>query len=870
MNKRILALVLALLMITVAGLPAMAETDGVNYLNIAPGDCWTVTNVGDTDIPLSLSRMDYVICDAEGNVTARDVYAVYPNESPTLPAGGKLIIHDCGYASSSRLELNGEVTAEKNEPSALLHADIWFGETYAFTNITDHSANVLLRTESNEAWAYYIFNADGTVNKKDFFYNGGGSIRREVLSVPAGGRAAVTTDGWYRFRHSSGSFASAVAPHVYCMARSEYFTMEANAEPAWVFGVLGLNETAAFKNVSGRTQEVYCEGSAAVYYAGEAHKLKAVNAGGTLEVPAGYTVAMGGASLDGSRYALLNEAFEPAELPAPVIWTTAATLKVTFTNVSGKAAPFFGVTTSMLEKNPDKYAALGAGVISDTECEGVKGIMLPTGGKVIITGVNGSFRALSGQFEISAEPIKQAGVEAVVVYEGESVALANDSDEAREVILCGTFSAKGDYYDILEKSYTGLGSSSKMNIKAGDTTKFTAVSGVCSLQFAAGDFTVTEGVEPVYKYKVLRAGETFVTPDVIVGDDRVHRTGHPYRVQELKVEKNEEGYDDVTLHALESCGTTIFRFRTAGGWSEINAPLTETVSLSKRESVKFTWKDEAVENGVTLSGITLKGAVAYVETEWDDYSSGYISNMQPRAFTLKYMESDTLQMTFTALEDGCVLRYYPCVVNAQTVESPIAVETLPKGESRIYRPTVSSGFDFFTYGLNAESEVYNFYRGSFGDVRRGFVTPHTENSYEYGMAPIRITATDSDLTLIYLKEHVEKCAVMPICGKLISGGEVVSRDDVGQVDIDTVEVSVYTEQAGPFTLILASYDENGRLIDAVSRPAVPSAAEGGQIITVSFPFTCSTDTAKVRLFALDGQNKPVTKALTIYDGENNE
>ncbi|MBQ3378816.1 MAG: hypothetical protein IJG50_03000 [Clostridia bacterium] len=864
MKKRMLGAALALLFALSLFVPAMAEGDETNYLCIGPGECWTVKNIGETDISISdISRMDYVITNAEGNVTARDVYDPGWHDPLVLPAGGQLIIRDCGCASSSMLKIDGDVTAQKNEPSALLHADIGFGETYAFKNVTDHSANVLLRTESNEAWAYYIFNADGTVNDKDFFYDRGGGIKQEVISVPAGGRAVVTTDGHYRFRISSSEgFPSAVTPLVYCMARSEYFTMEADAQPAWVFDVLGYNETAAFKNVSGRTQDVYCEGNAAVYYAGETPKLKAVNPGGTLEVPAGYTVAMSGASLSGSRYALLGEAFAPAELPAPVTWTTAATLKVTFTNVSGKAAPFFGVTTSALEKNPEKYAALGAGVITDTEYEGAKGIMIPTGGKVIITGVNGSYRALSGQFEMSAEPIKQAGVEAVVLYEGESVALTNDSDEAREVILCGTFSMKGDYYDILEKSYTGLSSSSKINVKAGDTTTFTAVSGVCSLQFAAGDFKVVEGVESIYKYKVLHKGETFVTPDEIYGDDRLRRTGHAYRIQELKNEKDEEGYNVPTLYALESCGTTIFRFRTANGWSEINAPLTETVALSKGESVKFTWKDEAVENGVTLSGLMLKGAMAYVETKWDDDASEYFSYPAQRAFTLQYMGSKTTQMTFTALEDGCTVRYYPCVVDAQTTGSPFVIETIPKGESRVYRPHATSYLGFYVYGLNAESEVYNFYSGSFGDVRRGFVTPHTENWSEYGMTPIKIIAADSDVTVLYMKEQAETGAPMWFCGTFMSGGEVVSRDELDTAAVDAVRLSLYSERSEPFTLILASYDNEGRLIKAARR-YVAAAELDSETVNVSVPFSCGEDTAKIKAFALDEQYRPIMKPLIL-------
>ena len=153
-KKRTIGLMLALILAISVCLPAMAEGETqTNWLSVAPGDCWTVTNTGETDISIDdISRMDYVITDAEGYVTARDVNDPGWHDPLILPAGGQFIVANTGLASLSMIKLEGDIEAEKNEPPALLHADLRFGEACAFKNTTDHSANVLLRTESNRAW----------------------------------------------------------------------------------------------------------------------------------------------------------------------------------------------------------------------------------------------------------------------------------------------------------------------------------------------------------------------------------------------------------------------------------------------------------------------------------------------------------------------------------------------------------------------------------------------------------------------------------------------------------------------------------------------------------------------------------------------
>ena len=862
MKKRTLGLMLAIILAISVCLPAMAEEETqTNWLSVAPGDCWTVTNTGETDISIDdISRMDYVITDAEGYVTARDVNDPGWHDPLILPAGGQFIVANTGLASLSMIKLEGDIEAEKNEPPALLHADLRFGEACAFKNITDHSANVLLRTESNRAWAYVIYDGDGAVTKKDFFYHGGGSIKREVLSVPAGGRAVITTDGYYLFNRS-GSPSDANDINVYCMARAENFSLEEDVSPAWRFGALGCGETAAFTNVSGREQTVYYPGNYALYYAGgESAKLKEAHAGGgEISVPAGYSIALGGAQNSGEPYAFLSDAFEDIDLPAPVKMSSLRTLKVTFTNVSGKAAPFFGITKSKLEKQPEKYAAFGMGVVSASEYDGIGGIMVPKDGKVIVTGESGSFVALSGQYEASVEPIAKADTEVVALAEGESAVITNNSEERRALDPCGIFCVYGDYYKMTEKSYSGYGNGNKLYLNAGQTEVFTAVSGPGSIEFPKGDFSVSCTNESVYKYKVLRPGETLIASESVYGTGEVHPTGNNYYEQGLSSQTDESG-TTVTTRAFEANGVTIFRYPTKGKSVESGEPLTRRVSLNKGESVRFTWKEGLVESGAELSRIIIRGAAAYTEEKSD--GSLYCSRT---AYMEQFIERDTTAITFMALRDGVVIRYCPLALDMEAAEPPYTFETIPKGESRIYRQANGreNDLNMYIYGLNAEEDIFNYYSNDWGDKRRGNSSPHTGGWLERGGAPFKITATDSDVTVGYLTEAADKSPVLAVGAILYSGGEQAEPYDLGKAGIDAADVTIVAVRAEPLKVVLAAYDGEGRLIKTVFRDVSAEELTVREISKVRVPFECGEDTAVIKVMALGADNVPLASAATL-------
>ena len=436
-------LLLILLLVLVPGVSARAE-DAVSYLSPAPGECWTVTNEGNDDVSVVLSGLDYVVADRDGHVTARDVSAAYPNNSPVIPAGGTAILQNSG-SFSGVVTLNGTFSAVRNDAPLLLHQALYFGESCQFTNKTDHSANVLVRGEPS---AWVIFDQDGAVTEsyhRDASYGG----NEHVLSVPAGGRAVITPDGGYQYASNPTSKNTSLL--VYCMARSANFTVQRDIPGAWTFGAVGYNQGVAFTNCSGDTQEIYCGPYALYDGAGNLQKIS--SKGGTIQVPADYTIALGSDDLfSGSKYAFLTDAFQSSDLPGPEFQYGGRNMAVTFRNVSGKAAPLYGVTKQQAERSPNVYYI--SGLVSPTT-DGT-GVILPDGASVTVTGTAVDIVTLTGQFSVNAVGITETGKETATMAEGNVCRFSNPGSEPVTVMLCGKgISVFGDGKDILAGSYQG-------------------------------------------------------------------------------------------------------------------------------------------------------------------------------------------------------------------------------------------------------------------------------------------------------------------------------------------------------------------------------------------------------------------------------
>ena len=833
MKKRAVLLPILLLVLAL-GVTARAE-DGANCLAPAPGDCWTVTNRGEKDVTVRFKNLDYVITDAEGYVTARDVSS--PGASPAIPAGGQAIFQDSG-SFSGVVELNGTFTAVKNEAPVLLHEELFYGEACRFSNQTDRSANVLARGQPS---ACVVFDRDGTVTET--VLPGGSSGNNEVLlSVPAGGWAEVTPNGYFLYGENLTSEAGTRL--VYCMARSANFTVERNVPSPWTFGAAAYNRPVALTNCTEEMQTVSAgSGPHALYDARGG--LKTVSAsGGQIEVPAGWTVALGSKDLNGTKYAFLTGAFRPSDLPGPVMGYGNRNLAVTFRNVSGKAAPLYGVTLSDREKHPDTYDITGA--VSATE-DG-KGILLPNRASVTVTGTSAEVITIQGQFTVSGTGIPEGGQENAALTEGESCTLVNSGGEAVQVTLCGKLvSLYGDGKDVLKSYYRGYAygrETSAVSVSPGASLIVQAVQGPCSLKFDAGALEVRQNAEPIFTTLVLRSGEKLHAVQSLSG------YGQPYWTQPLGTD------GDYGIQALD---TVIFALRP---WKAENteSPLVQTVTLNRGESCLVTKTTDRDFIQLPARGLMLMAQ----SRENGLWRNEYV--VAPRRTGSVMVSKSSSTVHLTALEDGCTVWYYPALAEVRTgVEALYEIRTIPAGESletvpkNVLHPDTPQ---LYVYGFNVRWRDWNGRTGDWsGEVHQGSDRVTFSNNTQTGWRPVRITAGDSDVTVVCLRDQFapEKNPLQVRTVRFLDGGQEVSRSEVGQTNVETVELTGTAGGSGPVTLVLAACDAEGRQLSAVIRRT--TAAELDQ--TLSIPFPCGTDTAAVTLYTIDDLGRPLMRPLTL-------
>ena len=840
MKKAIGIPLLALLLAMALSVTAQAEE--TNRLNIAPGDCWTVTNTGETDIPLpGLKGLDYVITDADGIVKFRDVRGEIPSPTPTLSSGGQAILQDWGNGSSSGLELNGTVTAVKEDAPLLLHEELLFGEACQFTNTTDHTANVLVRGDSNGSVpsAWVIFDRDGTVAQTELPRGSSGN-NAKVLSVPAGGRAVITPNSNSLYGSNTGIRSTSIL--TYCMARSKNFTLQRNVPSAWTFGGVGYNQPVSFRNVTEQTQTVQMDDCLYALYNAENDLVAVSSKVSKIDVPAGCAVALGSASLNGGRYAFLTDTFQPADLPGPVAQFSSASLAVTFRNVSGKAAPLYGVTQGMKERRPETYDITG--VVSDTEDR--KGVILPAGASVTVTGAEADIITLQDQFSVKVTRILETEKAAVALTEGAFCNLTNPGSEPVTVMLRGKgISVYGDGKDILSAYYQGYNrysTRSDLTISAGGSVTFQAVMGPCCLTYDVGALTNRSGTAPIYASRVLHAGEGLRSSAALTA------YGHPFHSVVLS-------QGDAQQYSYQALGTTIFSGRP---WTmeDLDAPLIQSLTLNRGESCLVTRpSDETPYKSFPLQGVLLEAS--------DQNGRWYNSyDIQPRAGKTYSLSSSEPTCSLTAVTDDCTVWYYPTLANVRAgAESAYVTETIPQGESRVYRakddypnPLV------FAYGFNAERCFFNQHQNAWDAAQR------VQSNAAWGSTSwptVKVAATDSDVTVVFLRGQVETGPVLALDRTLLSGGSPVSPADVGKTPVDTVSLTLLSERTEPFILILAAYDGAGRQIAAVRHPVAAGEAGPDHAASLSIPFPCGTETAKIRLMVVDQQLRPLEEAITL-------
>ena len=772
MKKAAGILLLSLLLALTLGMTVRAA-DGQDKLIPFPGEAWILTNGGTEGASVSLRGMDYVVTDADGMVTDRDVSR---NKNITVPAGGQAIVQYCFNPTnySEAITLPEGVTTVKCETPLLLHADLSYGDTCEFRNVTDHSANVLIDRAPgmmSNPGAVFIYSSDGALERES---SGG------LISVPAGGRAVVTTQ-------RGADAQSPYMPILSCMARAENFTMTYDVPLDWTFGYLGRNETAAFTNVSSKPQTISWGDDHALYYAGgEGAKLKELNKS-AFEVPPGCSVALGCSSLKGAGYRFLTDAFEPVNLPGPVYHKCDSNGETIWTNESEYKAPVYGITKKMAETTyPDQIAVYAFGarqnVVEATD-DG-SGIYIPKGGRLVISRLGLTITTLSGQFTVT----------------GEKPATTDD-------------------------------------------------------------------------YVVLRAGQLLTIQRPLSARSATIYGGQPCCSHTDITYFSDENEDGMETTSYESAGTTIFLIPADCERTLTNETMMETVTLSKGKSCTFTLRPES--DGI----LHLRGAFL-CRSNWNDGSlsspvswhfSGPMSQLHPR---------DCSSCVLTALEDGCRVEYNRMEIDAApAARSPIAVDVIPEGESRVYlfrnldNISINDYRDFCrlnVFGLNTEVLKYNWGWGEDTyTVRASSNQVSFEQHGTYACKPLRITAAGSETLVAYLPGYVlpADCLLWSDWLSLQSEGRSVSEDELGKTDIDTAQLTLYTDLTKPFTLILAAYDQAGKLVRTVQSPVAAAASDEVRTVRRSIPFSCGTETAKIKLMAVDRQFRPLMDAVVMAGGD---
>ena len=187
--------------------------------------------------------------------------------------------------------------------------------------------------------------------------------------------------------------------------------------------------------------------------------------------------------------------------------------------------------------------------------------------------------------------------------------------------------------------------------------------------------------------------------------------------------------------------------------------------------------------------------------------------------------------------------------------------TIPRGESRIFS-IESLDDEIFAYGFNTERSLFKAGRNEWETPRRGLSDFGGNTS---GEPAIKVIATDSDATVIFLRGETQTGPVLAIDRTLRHGGEPVSPEDLGSTPVDSVSLTLLPENTEPFTLVLAAYDSEGRLLQSAMRPVAAGELSADQAATVDIPFSCGAGAAEIRLMTVDAQFCPLKEAVVLAE-----
>ena len=518
-RRKVLLAAFSLLLCLMMAIPAWADGEKTSFWGF-PGETWTISNPTEEEISIGSesSGTTYVITDAAGNVTERVMNASW--KSPSIPAGGKAIVMN--WQKQYAMNLDNRLVLTKDAEPALIEADLQFFDCVEFTNVTDHTADVVVYSYGTTL-SYVVFGKDGTVEDLFTQSNGTGGTQDVPVHVPAGGKINVMccNTAWLGAKQDSNNY-----PKGSCLARSENFKLNDNAEPAITFFRLFEGMSRSFKNTSGKACDIYGYGDYVLYNAaGKVDSVGSVNMT-SLSVPAGYSIAFsaeGGYRTDGSsstgsdgRYGVPAYAFKKTDLPALEYYTFPKGHVLRLDNVSGVTAPISWKNGS--SATITVYNSAGTQIETKT---GSVSVDVPANCYAVINcnSYTVSYRVVSGQFKASHTPAAAAeGKQHIELDRYESCILTNNTENYIDIAFQGQLDYKV-YRADGSTSYNFGYTKGSIRIPAGARLHATSAKGITSIDADVG-LAVTENAEPVAIHQTVTKGETYLY-------DGVYNVGQP-------------------------------------------------------------------------------------------------------------------------------------------------------------------------------------------------------------------------------------------------------------------------------------------------------------------------------------------------------
>ena len=844
MRKICTLLAIGLLLLCLAPCaPVWALDDGMSYFWGFPGDTWTISNPTDSDIKLEdrqFSGYSYVITDSEGLVQERVPNAQW--KEPVIPAGGKAIVMN--WQKQYAMQLDSRLEVVKDETPALIQADLRFFDCVEFTNKTDHSANVVVYSASTTL-SYVVFDQGGTVTEFVSQINGYGATQDVTVSVPAGGKINVIccTAGWLGARQDSVNY-----PTGSCLARSENFTLNEDAEPAILFFRLFENMTRSFENISGAACDVFGYGDYVLYNA--AGKVDSIGAmsHNTLSVPAGWSVAFsaeGGYRIDGSSYTgndgyygVPAYAFTEVSLSALEYYTFPKGHIIRMDNKSGATAPVDAKSSG----SASVTIYNSAGAVVDTK-SGRQPFEVPAKGYAVIecTAFTVSYKAVIGQFTVTHTPAGATeGKYHLELARGESRILTNNTANDIDIAFQGQLDYK--VYKTDGSNNCGFGNTKgSLRIPAGARLHATSAKGITSIDADAA-LVVTDSPDPVAVHQTVRKGESYLY-------DSPSGVG---QLQFVGMRQWENYEKDGISHTF--VGTPDAMQIVA--WKENNLRKVDgdffgVITLNKGEACEFIAKKEYGEFPQIHSSkpcLMIKYPADAEDEVVVDVSDGSVS-----------FSGEGRSAVLTAVQDGTKIQYPAQFYNAiELKEDPLVYATVKEGEVRDFGKT-GNIMRLALFGLNPNKRDYNEYSGFVGyDWGSSYFLYFSGTGTPYGM----VKATDSDVLAVGVKDMV-RCdpIVVRAYSRKFYDKSGTAFDYYEPKGLSAIELECESTVSTPETMdvFIAAYDSDERFISCERRQIKRS--DLGPAFKI--PYSCGTNVRYIMMMFVDDQRKPLNLKLDL-------